>query len=95
MVVNGCTIVSNPTPTHFTNCSNATNLATDLSGLDLLLCEPDGSSVRGLSYTEPDHAALHCRHFILQNLLERPLPIYVVPLRHLLRLTISESMSSL
>jgi pentapeptide repeat protein len=34
-VVNGCTIVSNPTPTHFTNCPNATNLATDLSGLNL------------------------------------------------------------
>ena len=35
MVVNGCTIVSNPTPTNFTNCPNATNLATDLSGLNL------------------------------------------------------------
>ena len=35
MVVNGCTIVSNPTPTHFTNCANANLAGADLSSVNL------------------------------------------------------------
>jgi uncharacterized protein YjbI with pentapeptide repeats len=35
MVVNGCTIVSNPTPTHFTNCANANLAGVDLSSVNL------------------------------------------------------------
>ncbi len=34
-VVNGCTIVSNPTPTNFTNCPGANLAGTSLSGDDL------------------------------------------------------------
>jgi hypothetical protein len=33
-VVNGCTIVSNPTPTNFTNCAGAFLVGTNLSGVD-------------------------------------------------------------
>ena len=44
IVVNGCTIVSNPTPTHFTNCPNATNLAANLSGLNLSYANLAGSA---------------------------------------------------
>ncbi len=35
MVVDGCTIVSNPTPTHFTNCPGATLAGAGLSGVNL------------------------------------------------------------
>ncbi len=35
MVVNGCTIVSNPTPTHHTNCPGADMSGANLSGVDL------------------------------------------------------------
>ena len=35
MVVDGCTIVSNPTPTDFTNCPGATLAGADLSGVNL------------------------------------------------------------
>jgi uncharacterized protein YjbI with pentapeptide repeats len=35
MVIDGCTIVSNPTPTHFTNCPGQDLAGGNLSGLDL------------------------------------------------------------
>jgi uncharacterized protein YjbI with pentapeptide repeats len=35
MVVDGCTIVSNPTPTHFTNCPNANLAGADLASVNL------------------------------------------------------------
>ena len=34
-VINGCTIVSNPTPTNFTNCPGADLSEASLSGVDL------------------------------------------------------------
>ena len=34
-VINGCTIVSNPTPTNFTNCPGADLSGADLSGANL------------------------------------------------------------
>lgn len=43
-VVNGCTIVSNPTPTHFTNCPNADFGGSNLSGLNLSFANLSGST---------------------------------------------------
>ncbi len=44
MVIDGCTIVSNPTPTHFTNCPNA-NLSNgvNFSGIDLSFADFAGA----------------------------------------------------
>ena len=42
-IVGGCTIVSNPTPTHFTNCPGFDFSSSDLSGLDLSYANLSGS----------------------------------------------------
>jgi hypothetical protein len=44
-VVNGCTIVSNPTPTNFTNCPGADLSGANLSGVDLSYANLAGASV--------------------------------------------------
>ena len=43
MVVNGCTIVSNPTPTHSTNCPNANLAGADLSSVNLSYADLSGA----------------------------------------------------
>jgi uncharacterized protein YjbI with pentapeptide repeats len=43
-VVAGCTIVSNPTPTHFTNCPNWSTNGASLTGLDLSYANLAGST---------------------------------------------------
>ena len=45
VVVNGCTVVSNPTPTHFTNCPNMA--IGSLAGLNLSYANFAGSSFAG------------------------------------------------
>ena len=44
MVVDGCTVVSNPTPTHFTNCPNANLAGANLAGVDLSYANLAGAS---------------------------------------------------
>ena len=43
-VINGCTIVSNPTPTNFTNCPGADLSAADLSAVDLSFADLAGAA---------------------------------------------------
>jgi uncharacterized protein YjbI with pentapeptide repeats len=43
-VINGCTIVSNPTTTNFTNCPGADLSAADLSGVDLSFADLAGAA---------------------------------------------------
>ncbi len=43
MVVNGCTVVSNPTPTHSTNCPGADLAGADLSGVNLSFANLGGA----------------------------------------------------
>src|SRR5580698_10313204 len=42
-VIDGCTIVSNPTPTHFSNCPGADFGDSNLSGLNLSFANLSGS----------------------------------------------------
>jgi uncharacterized protein YjbI with pentapeptide repeats len=71
MVIDGCTIVSNPTPTNFTNCPNATLAGAEFSSLNLsyadfagavfALCPVTGclsTSVADLSSANLSHADL-------------------------------------
>ena len=46
-VIDGCTIASNPTPTHFTNCPGAALFGANLSGLDLSFANFSGSFFAG------------------------------------------------
>ncbi len=46
-VIDGCTIVSNPTQTHFTSCPGANLSGADLSGLDLSFADFSGASFVG------------------------------------------------
>ena len=50
-VVDGCTIVSNPTPTHFTNCPNANLFGAALSGVDLSYANLSAASLIATDFT--------------------------------------------
>ncbi len=52
-VVDGCTIVSNPTPTNFTNCPNAGLAGANLSGVNLSFANLAGASFVSCSSTPP------------------------------------------
>ncbi len=43
-VVDGCTVVSNPTPTNYTNCPNADLAGADLSSVNLSYADLSGAS---------------------------------------------------
>jgi uncharacterized protein YjbI with pentapeptide repeats len=45
MTINGCTFVSNPTPTHFTDCPHTDLAGVNLSGVDLSFANLGGTSV--------------------------------------------------
>jgi uncharacterized protein YjbI with pentapeptide repeats len=48
-VVDGCTIVSNPTPSNFTNCPGADLAGVDLAGINLSFANFSGASFAGCS----------------------------------------------
>jgi uncharacterized protein YjbI with pentapeptide repeats len=48
-VINGCTIVSNPTPTNFTNCPGADLSGANLSGVDLSYANLAGATLVSLA----------------------------------------------
>ena len=50
-VVDGCTIVSNPTPTNYTNCPNADLAGADLASLDLSYANLAGAQFVSCAYT--------------------------------------------
>jgi uncharacterized protein YjbI with pentapeptide repeats len=49
-VINGCTIVSNPTPTNFTNCPGADLAGADLAGIDFNFANLPGADLAGASF---------------------------------------------
>jgi uncharacterized protein YjbI with pentapeptide repeats len=49
-VINGCTIVSNPTATNFTNCPGANLAGVDLIGVDLSFANLAGANLAGASF---------------------------------------------
>jgi uncharacterized protein YjbI with pentapeptide repeats len=51
MVINGCTIVSNPTPSNFTNCPGANLSNASLSGVDLSYANLSGASFASCAVT--------------------------------------------
>jgi uncharacterized protein YjbI with pentapeptide repeats len=53
LVVNGCTIVSNPTPTNFTNCPNTGFAGADLTGVNLSYANLAGSTFAGCTFLPP------------------------------------------
>jgi uncharacterized protein YjbI with pentapeptide repeats len=57
-VVDGCTIVSNPTPTTFTNCPNANLSDASLTGLNLAYANFAGSTFASCS--DPDTPSASC-----------------------------------
>jgi uncharacterized protein YjbI with pentapeptide repeats len=52
MVINGCTILSNPTPDHVTVCPNVNLSGTDLSGADLGGADLSGASLAGMNLSD-------------------------------------------
>jgi uncharacterized protein YjbI with pentapeptide repeats len=74
IVVNGCTIVSNPTPTNFTNCPGADLSGANLSGVDLSYANFAGAAFfstgtsANLSGTDLAHADLSSAVLIFANL---------------------------
>lgn len=52
-VVDGCTIVANPTPSHFTNCPTTDFSTADLSGVDLSYADLAGSIFAALTESNP------------------------------------------
>jgi uncharacterized protein YjbI with pentapeptide repeats len=73
-VVDGCTIVSNPTPTNFTNCPGANLSGVDLSGVDLSYANFAGADFfdtgasTNLSGADLSHADLSSAVLIFANL---------------------------
>ena len=66
-VVDGCTIVSNPTPTNFTNCSFVNFVGADFGCLNLSYAN-DGSSVCLSVFPSPESAYLSSAYFSYANL---------------------------
>ena len=57
-VIDGCTVVSNPTPTHFTNCAGSDLAGADFSGLNLSYANFAGS--RLASCSDPGEPSASC-----------------------------------
>ena len=57
-VIDGCTVVSNPTPTHFTNCAGSGLAGADFSGLNLSYANFVGSTFAGCS--DPGEPSASC-----------------------------------
>jgi hypothetical protein len=55
-VVEGCTIVSNPTPTHFTDCSNWNSTGASLDGVDLEYADLAGATFDSCTAAESPQA---------------------------------------
>ena len=51
-VIDGCTLVSNPTPTHFTNCAGSDLAGADFSGLNLSYSNFAGSTFADCGYSD-------------------------------------------
>jgi uncharacterized protein YjbI with pentapeptide repeats len=57
-VIDGCTVVSNPTPTHFTNCAGSDLAGADFSGLNLSYANFAGSTLASCS--DPGEPSASC-----------------------------------
>ncbi len=68
-VVNGCTIVSNPTPTNFTNCPGADLSSANMSGVDLSFANLAGAN---LSFAYLNGATLVAANLSNANLVPFP-----------------------
>jgi hypothetical protein len=57
-VIDGCTVVSSPTPTHFTNCAGSAVAGADFSGLNLSYANFAGSTLASCS--DPGEPSASC-----------------------------------